>query len=119
MYNMIKNYKVTKNNILVKEINDELLIDNDKPKNVAAVLITSTKVKDITEGDVVFYSKFAGVNIFLNKEKYVLLSRNEIFGKINGTVDIEIGDTTDLIKMFNDAQVSYGEDCNKLNDFIL
>lgn len=95
--------KLTRNNVIIEENtrqNEFILSPNPiSPKNTGKIISLSPTVNDLVIGDNVFYSKYAGVFVNLLGKQYVLLSRNEIFGKVDNSYldnNFNIGETTDL-----------------------
>lgn len=121
MKNLSKKVKLTRLNVLVKERNSgRLLLSEDYqiPTNTGIVLAVSPSVTKVKLQENIFYGKQAGVYVYLNGERYVLLSEREIFGIVDPTLTIdefEIGETTDLIKLAEDMKKYYSLTGNDLN----
>lgn len=65
--------------------------------DVAIVESVGDDVIDVNIGDVVFFSRYAGVRINVDNEDYLLLSRGEIFGFNPDKLEIKMGETKDLL----------------------
>ena len=124
MSNIFNNIHLTRNNILVKETTQSLMLGevmNDHPTNTGIVLAMSPTVQTnykLLVNERVFFSKYAGVYVHLNGERYVLLSINECFGTIdNGILKDEfcVGETTDMIAYAEKLQSRYMKTGNNLN----
>jgi len=115
------NYKPLDINILVKQDDDERQINTyglitnvggitHKKPECAVVVCMGDNVVDVSIGDVVFFSKYAGIRIEVEKEQYLLLSRNEVFGINNERLNIKMGETKDLLGvMENIGQLVEGD----------
>lgn len=113
--------QLTKGNTLVwqPEINHHI-IGETLAGNVGIVISRSTfAAAEIGISDIVFYGDMAGVFIKFNGEKFVLLGKKEILGKIsvkNNVVgklipfvdDFEIGQTDDWQKYFDELALKNG-----------
>ena len=97
---------LTRNNILVRETARCLMLGesaDDHPASSGVVLAMSPKVQAlniVSIGDRLFFSKYAGVFVELNEERYVLLALSECFGTISDCITRDqfvIGETTDMI----------------------
>lgn len=124
MNNIFNNIRLTRNNILVKEeVQSLLLRDNvdSHPSNTGIILAMSPTVRakyKLRANERVFFSKYAGVYVHLNGERYVLLSINECFGTIDNCVlkdEFCIGETTDMIAYAEKLQSKYMKTGNNLN----
>ena len=93
------------NNILTKQVGNKKTnyglitssLNKDTRPEVAKVVSIGDNVKDVKIGDNLFFSKYAGIRINVDKEEYLLLSRNEVFGFNNNNLDIKMGETKDLM----------------------
>lgn len=117
---LLSKIKLTKLNVLVEEYPYSYVLsgEKNKPKNTAKVLAVSPNVDDIKVGDNIFYSIYAGVYVHIFGKKYVLLSKNEIFGHVGEEYnedEFEVGETTDLVKYAEDLQSQYNLTGNDLN----
>lgn len=124
MNNIFNNIRLTRNNILVKEeVQSLLLRDNvdSHPSNTGIILAISPIVQanyKLRANERVFFSKYAGVYVHLNEERYVLLSINECFGTIDNCVlkdEFCVGETTDMIAYAEKLQSKYMKTGNNLN----
>ena len=124
MNSIFNNIRLTRNNILVKEeVQSLLLRDNvDRyPSNTGIILAMSPTVRakyKLRANERVFFSKYAGVYVHLNGERYVLLSINECFGTIDNCVlkdEFCVGETTDMIAYAEKLQSRYMKTGNNLN----
>ena len=124
MNNIFNNIRLTRNNILVKEeVQSLLLRDNvdSHPSNTGIILAMSPTVRakyKLRANERVFFSKYAGVYVHLNGERYVLLSINECFGTIDNCVlkdEFCVGETTDMIAYAEKLQSRYMKTGNNLN----
>lgn len=124
MSNIFNNIRLTRNNILVKESIQSLMLgesDDNHPSNTGIVLAISPSVQGkykLSINERVFFSKYAGVYIHLNGERYVLLSINECFGTIDDLISIDefrVGETTDMIAYAEKMQSRYMKTGNNLN----
>ena len=124
MNHIFNNIRLTRNNILVKEITQSLMLEevNDNhPANTGIVLAISPTVQSkyqLSVNERVFFSKYAGVYIHLNGERYVLLSINECFGTIDDCIsrdEFHVGETTDMIVYAEKLQSRYMKTGNNLN----
>lgn len=124
MSNIFNNIRLTRNNILVKEEAQSLLLrDNvsEHPSNTGVVLAMSPTVQinyKLRANERVFFSKYAGVYIYLNEERYLLLSINECFGTLTHDIlkdEFCIGETTDMIAYAEKLQSKYMKTGNNLN----
>lgn len=124
MSSIFNNIRLTRNNILVKETTQSLMlretIDNH-PSNTGIVLAMSPAVQakyKLCANERIFFSKYAGVYVYLNGERYVLLSINECFGTIDNCVlkdEFCVGETTDMIAYAEKLQSRYMKTGNNLN----
>ena len=120
----MNNIRLTRNNILVKETAQSLMlgdvIDNH-PSNTGIVLAMSPTVQEkyqLSINDRIFFSRYAGVYVHLNGERYVLLSINECFGIIDDCISKDefcVGETTDMIAYVEKLQSRYMKTGNNLN----
>lgn len=124
MSSIFNNIRLTRNNILVKETTQSLMLGetvDNHPSNTGIVLAISPIVQanyKLRVNERVFFSKYAGIYIYLNGEQYVLLSINECFGTIdNGILKDEfcVGETTDMIAYAEKLQSRYMKTGNNLN----
>lgn len=124
MNNIFSNIRLTRNNILVKESVQSLMLgeSNDShPSNTGIVLAISPNVQSkhkLSVNERVFFSKYAGVYVHLNGERYVLLSINECFGTIDDLIskdEFRVGETTDMIAYAEQMQSRYMKTENNLN----
>lgn len=124
MNNIFNNIRLTRNNILVKESVQSLMLgeSNDShPTNTGIVLAISPNVQNkhkLSINERVFFSKYAGVYVHLNGERYVLLSINECFGTVGDCIskdEFRIGETTDMIAYAEQMQSRYMKTGNNLN----
>lgn len=124
MNNIFNNIRLTRNNILVKEeVQSLLLRDNvdSHPSNTGIILAMSPTVRakyKLRANERVFFSKYAGVYVHLNGERYVLLSINECFGTIDNCIlkdEFCVGETTDMIAYAEKLQSKYMKTGNNLN----
>lgn len=124
MNNIFSNIRLTRNNILVKESVQSLMLgeSNDShPSNTGIVLAISPNVQSkhkLSVNERVFFSKYAGVYVHLNGERYVLLSINECFGTIDDLIlkdEFCVGETTDMIAYAEQMQSRYMKTGNNLN----
>ena len=124
MNNIFNNIRLTRNNILVKEeVQSLLLRDNvdSHPSNTGIILAMSPTVRakyKLRANERVFFSKYAGVYVHLNGERYVLLSINECFGTIDNCVlkdEFCVGETTDMVAYAEKLQSRYMKTGNNLN----
>lgn len=125
MSNIFNNIRLTRNNILVKESIQSLMLgennDDNHPSNTGIVLAISPSVQGkhkLSVNERVFFSKYAGVYVHLNGERYVLLSVNECFGTIDDCVmkdEFCVGETTDMIAYAEQMQSRYMKTGNNLN----
>ena len=124
MNNIFNNIRLTRNNILVKESVQSLMLgeSNDShPSNTGIVLAISPKVQGkykLFVNERVFFSKYAGIYVHLNGERYVLLSINECFGTIDDLIlkdEFRVGETTDMIAYTEQMQSRYMKTGNNLN----
>lgn len=124
MNNIFNNIRLTRNNILVKESVQSLMLgeSNDShPSNTGIVLAISPNVQGkhkLSVNERVFFSKYAGVYVHLNGERYVLLSINECFGTIDDLIlkdEFRVGETTDMIAYAEQMQSRYMKTGNNLN----
>ena len=101
-------YDPLKMNILTKQAEDTRksnsygLITNlggakEKKPETAIVVSVGEFVTDIKVGDTLFFSRYAGIRIDVDNEEFLLLSRNEIFGKNPNKAKITMGETKDLL----------------------
>ena len=124
MSSIFNNIRLTRNNILVKETTQSLMLGetvDSHPSNTGIVLATSPIVQanyKLRANERVFFSKYAGVYVHLNGERYVLLSINECFGTIDDCVpkdEFRVGETTDMIAYAEKLQSRYMKTGNNLN----
>lgn len=124
MSNIFNNIRLTRNNILVKESIQSLMLgesDDNHPSNTGIVLAISPSVQGkykLSINERVFFSKYAGVYVHLNGERYVLLSINECFGTIDDLIlkdEFRVGETTDMIAYTEQMQSRYMKTGNNLN----
>lgn len=124
MSSIFNNIRLTRNNILVKETTQSLMLGetvDNHPSNTGIVLAIAPNVQakyKLRANERVFFSKYAGVYVHLNGERYVLLSVNECFGTIdNGILKDEfcVGETTDMIAYAEKLQSKYMKTGNNLN----
>ena len=124
MSSIFNNIRLTRNNILVKETTQSLMLGetvDNHPSNTGIVLVMSPAVQakyKLRADERVFFSKYAGVYVYLNGERYVLLSINECFGTIdNGMLKDEfcVGETTDMIAYAEKLQSRYMKTGSNLN----
>lgn len=124
MNDIFGNIRLTRNNILVKESVQSLMLgesNDNHPSNTGIVLSISPIIQSkyqLSINDRVFFSKYAGVYIYLNGERYVLLSVNECFGVIDDCAskdDFCVGETTDMIAYAEKLQSRYMKTGNNLN----
>lgn len=124
MNSIFNNIRLTRNNILVKETGQSLLLrDNvdNHPSNTGIILAMSPTVRanyKLLANERVFFSKYAGVYIYLNEERYLLLSINECFGILSHDIskdEFRIGETTDMIAYAEKLQSRYMKTGNNLN----
>ena len=124
MSNIFNNIRLTRNNILVKESIQSLMLgesDDNHPSNTGIVLAISPSVQGkykLSINERVFFSKYAGVYVYLNGERYVLLSINECFGTIDDLIskdEFRVGETTDMIAYTEQMQSRYMKTGNNLN----
>lgn len=124
MSNIFNNIRLTRNNILVKETTQSLMLGevmDDHPANTGIVLAISPTVQSrykLSTKERVFFSKYAGVYVYLNEERYVLLSINECFGTLTHDIlkdEFCIGETTDMIAYTEKLQSKYMKTGNNLN----
>lgn len=124
MSSIFNNIRLTRNNILVKETTQSLMLGetvDNHPSNTGIVLAISPIVQanyKLFVNERVFFSKYAGVYVYLNGERYVLLSISECFGTIdNGILKDEfcVGETTDMIAYAEKLQSKYMKTGNNLN----
>lgn len=124
MNNIFSNIRLTRNNILVKESVQSLMLgdsNDNHPSNTGIVLAISPNVQDKYELSInerVFFSKYAGVYVYLNGERYVLLSINECFGTVDDCISKDefcVGETTDMIAYAEQMQSRYMKTGNNLN----
>lgn len=124
MSSIFNNIRLTRNNILVKETTQSLMLGetvDNHPSNTGIVLAIAPNVQnnyELSANERVFFSKYAGVYVYLNGERYVLLSINECFGTIdNGILKDEfcVGETTDMIAYTEKLQSRYMKTGNNLN----
>jgi len=81
-----------------------------KKPECAVVVAVGEEVTDVKIGDILFFSKYAGIRIDVDGDQYLLLSRNEIFGINNNHLKIKIGETKDLLGiMENIGQLVEGD----------
>lgn len=124
MSSIFNNIRLTRNNILVKETTQSLMlgetIDNH-PSNTGIVLAIAPSVQSnckLFVNERVFFSKYAGVYVYLNGERYVLLSINECFGTLDNDIlkdEFCVGETTDMIAYAEKLQSRYMKAGNNLN----
>ena len=97
---------LTRNNVLVRETARCLMLGeptDNHPASSGIILAMSPKVQALNQlsiGDRLFFSKYAGVFVELNGQRYVLLALSECFGTIDDHVTRDqfvIGETTDMI----------------------
>lgn len=120
----MNNIRLTRNNIFVKETAQSLMlgdvIDNH-PTNTGIVLAMSPTVQEkyqLSINDRIFFSRYAGVYVHINGERYVLLSINECFGTIDDCISKDefcVGETTDMIAYTEKIQSRYMKTGNNLN----
>lgn len=124
MSSIFNNIRLTRNNILVKEEAQSLLLrDNvsEHPSNTGVILAMSPTVQGsykLRANERVFFSKYAGVYVHLNGERYVLLSINECFGTIDDGVlkdEFCVGETTDMIAYAEKLQSRHMKTGSNLN----
>lgn len=124
MSDIFNNIRLTRNNILVKESVQSLMlgeVTDNHPTNTGIVLAISPTVQNkykLSANERVFFSKYAGVYVHLNGERYVLLSINECFGTIDDCVlkdEFRVGETTDMIAYAEKLQSKYMKTGNNLN----
>ena len=124
MNNIFNNIRLTRNNILVKETTQSLMlgeVTDNHPANTGIVLAISPTVQSkyqLSTNERVFFSKYAGVYVHLNEERYVLLSINECFGTIDNCIskdEFRVGETTDMIAYAEKLQSKYMKTGNNLN----
>lgn len=124
MSSIFNNIRLTRNNILVKETTQSLMLGetvDNHPSNTGIVLAIAPNVQSnckLFVNERVFFSKYAGVYVYLNGERYVLLSINECFGTLdNGILKDEfcVGETTDMIAYAEKLQSKYMKTGNNLN----
>ena len=124
MNNIFNNIRLTRNNILVKETAQSLMlgeVNDNHPANTGIVLAVSPTVQskyNLSANERVFFSKYAGVYVHLNEERYVLLSINECFGTIDECIskdEFRVGETTDMIAYAEKLQSRYMKTGNNLN----
>lgn len=124
MSSIFNNIRLTRNNILVKETTQSLMLGetvDNHPSNTGIVLAISPTVQakhELRANKRVFFSKYAGVYVYLNGEQYVLLSINECFGTIDDCVlkdEFCVGETTDMIAYAEKLQSRYMKTGNNLN----
>ena len=124
MSNIFNNIRLTRNNILVKETTQSLMLGevmDDHPTNTGIVLAISPTVQNqykLSTKERVFFSKYAGVYVYLNEERYVLLSINECFGTVDDCIsknEFRIGETTDMMAYAEKLQSKYMKTGNNLN----
>lgn len=124
MSSIFNNIRLTRNNILVKETTQSLMLGeivDNHPSNTGIVLAISPIVQancKLFVNERVFFSKYAGVYVHLNGERYVLLSINECFGTIDNNVlkdEFCVGETTDMIAYAEKLQSKYMKTGNNLN----
>ena len=97
---------LTRNNVLVRETTRCLMLGeptDNHPASSGIILAMSPKVQALNQlsiGDRLFFSKYAGVFVKLNGERYVLLALSECFGTIDDHITRDqfvIGETTEMI----------------------
>lgn len=94
---LIKQKDATKHSetgLLVNPFND-----NWVKEQVGQIMYVSEGVEDedLKPGEFVFFSKYAGANVDFNKEKFIIMSENEIFGILESdNPDFKVGDTLDI-----------------------
>ena len=124
MNNIFDNVRLTRNNILVKETTQSLMlgeVTDNHPTNTGIVLVISPTVQSkyqLSVNERVFFSKYSGVYVHLNGERYVLLSINECFGTIEDCIskdEFYVGETTDMIAYAEKLQSRYMKTGNNLN----
>lgn len=124
MSSIFNNIRLTRNNILVKETTQSLMLGetvDNHPSNTGIVLTISPTVQvkhKLRANERVFFSKYAGVYVYLNGERYVLLSINECFGTIDNCIlkdEFCVGETTDMIAYAEKLQSKYMKTGNNLN----
>ena len=124
MNNIFGNIRLTRNNILVKETTQSLMLGeatDNHPTNTGIVLAISPIVQSeykLSANERVFFSRYAGVYVYLNGERYVLLSINECFGVIDDRIlkdEFRVGETTDMIAYAEKLQSRYMKTGNNLN----
>lgn len=124
MNSIFDNIRLTRNNILVKETTQSLMLGetvDNHPSNTGVVLAISPIVQanyKLFVNERVFFSKYAGVYVYLNGEQYVLLSINECFGTIDNDIlkdEFCVGETTDMIAYTEKLQSKYMKTGNNLN----
>ena len=124
MSSIFNNIRLTRNNILVKETTQSLMLGetaDNHPSNTGIVLAISPIMQanhKLLVNERVFFSKYAGVYVHLNGERYVLLSINECFGTIDNGIPKDefcVGETTDMIAYAEKLQSKYMKTGNNLN----
>lgn len=86
--------KISKSGIIL----NVLELEHQKP-NIGHVLYKGINVSDVKIDQRVFFSMYAGITVDHGKEKYILMSENELFGSVDEGVEIEVGETENSDEM--------------------
>lgn len=105
---------LTRRNLLVWQPQQKFYVTKEvKAQNVGVVIKTHPSCITISQNDVIFYGQFGGVYVDVYGERLVLISENEVFGKILNReipllTDFEIGETYDFQKYFDQLAADIG-----------